>query len=141
MDDVEAEREMPADVLEEHAPRADLDDDAPDVRPEVALVLRAEALPGGAEGLARVARSEEIHDATPLSAAEGLEIVPDRCAIQGLVRHPGHESGCSVGFPLDVTHSAISGLGDVHAKLEPSGAGAERDAVECAPASGGTPGT
>jgi len=103
MDDVEAEREMPADVLEEHAPRPRLDDDAPDVRPEVALVLRAEALAGGAERLARVARSDEIHSATPLSASEGLEIVPDRSAIQGLVFHPGHESGCSVGFPLEHT--------------------------------------
>lgn len=130
MDNVGAEREMPADVFEEDAARADLDDDAPDVRPEVAGVFRAEPLAGGAEGLARIARSDEIHDAAPLSASEGLEIVPDRRVIQGLVFHPCHESGCCVGFPLDVTHSPQSGLGDVHAKLEPAGSGAKREPVD-----------
>jgi len=28
--------------------------------------------------------------------------------IQDLVCHPGHESGCSVGFPLNVTHAPVS---------------------------------
>lgn len=141
MDEIEAEREVPADVLEEREPRPDLDDDPPDVRPQVPRIGRAEALASGAEWLARVARSDDIHAAAPLSASEGLEIVPDRSAIQGLVFHPCHESGRCVGFPLDVTHSAISGLGDVDAKLEPSGSRAEREAVEHLLASGETPGT
>lgn len=134
MDDVEAEREMPADVFEEHASRPDLDDDAPHVRPEVARVGRAEALASGAERLARIARSEEIHRSAPRSASEGLEIVPDRSAIQGLVLHPCHESGCCVGFPLDVTHSAIGtaeiGVGDGDTEFEASRSGAERESVE-----------
>lgn len=123
MDEIEAEREVPADVLEESPARPDLYEDAADVRPEVTLVGGAEPLTGSAEWLARVARSDDIHAAAPLSASEGLEIVPDRSAIQGLVFHPCHESGRCVGFPLDVTHSAISGLGDVDAKLEPASPG------------------
>lgn len=130
MDDVEAEREVAADVLEEDPLGTHLDDDAPDVRPQMALVLGAEALARRAERLARVARSDDIHAAAPLSASEGLEIVPYRRTIQGRILHPRHESGRSVGFPFDVTHSAVSGLGDVEAELESSGTGAQRQSVE-----------
>ena len=47
MDNVEAEAEVAADVLEEDESRAHLDDDAPDVRPEVARVAPPEPLAGG----------------------------------------------------------------------------------------------
>ena len=127
MDDVEAEAEMPADVLEEDPPRPALDDDAPDVRPEVARVAGAEPAAGGGERLARIARSEDVHASTPASAVEGGKVVPDRSRCQGLIRHPVHEGGRSEGFPLDVTHSAIPGLGDVEADVEPADPGAERE--------------
>jgi hypothetical protein len=122
VDDVEAEAEMSADVLEEYPLRPDLDDDPPDVRPEVALVARAKPLACGRERLAREARSEDIHASTPASAIEGFDVVPDRSLTQGLIRHPGHESGRSEGFPLDVTHSAIARLGDVQPEVETSDA-------------------
>jgi hypothetical protein len=98
VDDVEAEAEMSADVLEEYPLRPDLDDDPPE------------------------ARSEDIHASTPASAIEGFDVVPDRSLTQGLIRHPGHESGRSEGFPLDVTHSAIARLGDVQPEVETSDA-------------------
>ncbi len=66
----------------------------------------------------------------PRSAVKGLEIVPHRRRSQGLVFHPGHESGRCMSFPLDVTDSAISGLGDVDAEVEASIAGAQRKAVQ-----------
>lgn len=125
MNDVESEREMPADVLEEHAARPALDDDAPDVRPEVPRVAGAEALSGVRERLARVARREDVHASTPASAVECGKVVPDRSRRHGLVRHPGHEAGRSEGFPLDVTHSSIAGLGKVQPDVESTHAGAE----------------
>lgn len=99
--------EMPRDVLEEDESGLDLPDDSLDVRPQVPRVIGAKALAGRREGLARVARSDEIHDAAPRAAVEGCEIVPDRCKIQGLVFHPLHEEGRAVCFPLDVTCSSI----------------------------------
>jgi hypothetical protein len=137
MDDVEAEREMAPDVLEEDPFRAALDDDAPDVGPEVALVSGAKTAAGGAEGLARIPRHHDIHSATPASAVEGPNVVPDRSPTQGLVFHPCHESGRGVGFPLDVHQSTISGLGDVKGEIEPSGAGAEREPAQEGRHSGG----
>lgn len=130
MDKVEPEREMAADVLEEQPLGADLDENAPDVGPHVPVVSGAEPLACGAEGLARVASRDAIHCATPASAVEGGNVVPDRRPIQARVFHPGHERGRSVGFPLNETHSAVAGLGDVEPEFEPSGAGAEGKPVD-----------
>lgn len=66
-----------------------------------------------------------MNAATPWPAIEGFEVVPDRCRLQGLVFHPGHESGRSMGFPLDVTYSAISGLGEANPEVETAITGAE----------------
>ena len=77
-------------------------------------------LSGEAEGLTGVAGREDMNAAAPWLAVEGFEIVPYRCLIQGRVRHPGHESGRRVSFPLDVTDSSISGLGDEYAEVEAS---------------------
>ena len=102
----ETASQMAGYVLDEDPLGDDLSDDAGDVGPEVALVVVSCPLSGDGPRLARVARSDEIHDSTPRVAVEGLEIVPDRRRIQGLVLHPRHEDGRSVGFPLDVTHNS-----------------------------------
>ncbi len=41
-----------------------------------------------------------------------------------------------MGFPLDVTHSAVAGLGDVQAKVEASISGAEGEAPDVIGAGG-----
>lgn len=121
---------MIGDIFEEDESRIAFPDDAGNVRPEMARIGFAETPPGNGEWLARVARSEDIHEAAPWTAVEGGNVVPDRCRIQGLVCHPRHESGCCEGFPLDVTHSPVSGTGDVEAEVEPAGTGAQREAVQ-----------
>ena len=126
----EAEAEMMGDILEEDEGRLDLADDAGDMRPEVARVLRAPALARDGERLARIARSDDVHRTAPWAAVEGGNVVPDRCAIQGRVFHPRHEDGRGVGVPLDVTHSAISGACEVQTEVEPAGARAEREAEQ-----------
>jgi hypothetical protein len=137
----EAEAEMMGDILEEHEGRLNLADDARDMRPEVARVVRAPALARDRERLARIARSDDIHRAAPREAVEGGNIVPDRRAIQGRVFHPRHESGCGVGFPFDMAHSTISGECDGEPEIEPARAGAEREAEEaCVSGSGSASG-
>ena len=66
---------------------------------------------GQAEGLAGVAgrdekRTESLHDLAEAWLADGGNVVPDRSLIQGRVRHPRHESGRRVGFPLNVSHGS-----------------------------------
>jgi len=113
----EPKRKVPAYVFEEDETRSALVDDASHVGPEVPLVGLGPALSGDAERLARVARSNEIHDATPRSAVEGSEIVEDRSAIQGRVFHPRHEDGRREGVALDVTNGPASS-GQSHAELK-----------------------
>lgn len=107
------EVEMIGDVLQENRSRPAFADDAGDVGPEMAGIVGAALASGDAERLARIARKHEVHCATPRSAVEAGKVVPDRSRIQGRVRHPRHENGRGVGVPLDITHSAISGFGDV----------------------------
>ncbi len=137
----EAEAEMMGDIFEEHEGRFDLADDAGDMRPEVARVVRAPALARDGERLARIARSDDVHRAAPWATVEGSNVVPDNRLIQGRVFHPRHESGCGVGFPFDMAHSTISGDGDGKPEIEPARAGAEGEAEEaCVSGSGSTPG-
>lgn len=125
---------MPADVFKEAEARLDLAHDPCDVRPEVARVFVAELASGDAERLARIAAMDDIHQAAPRSAVESGNVVPDRRAIQPLVLHPRHERGRRIGFPLDVTHSSISSVGDVEAEVETSGSGAEGQSEQASPA-------
>ena len=126
----EAEAEMMGDIFKEDERRFNLGDDAGDMRPEVAWVVRAPAFARDREWLARIARSDDIHRAAPRAAVEGSNVVPDNSLIQGRVFHPRHESGCGVGFPFDMAHSTISGDGDGEPEVEPACARAEGEAEE-----------
>jgi hypothetical protein len=117
---------MALDVFQEDPSGADLAHDPFDLGPQVPGAVFAAASPGLAEGLAGITGRDDMNAAAPRSAVKGSQIVPYRRRSQGLVFHPGHESGRRMGFPLDVTHSAISGLGDMQAEVEPAVAGAER---------------
>lgn len=118
---------MSLDVFAEHPLRRDLGDDALDFGPQVPRVLAAAPEPADRKRLARVAGSDEIHLAAPRAAVEGASVTPDRCVIQRLVCHPGHEGGRGVGFPLDKANSSIAGLRDMQAELQASKSRAQRE--------------
>lgn len=124
----EAKAEMMGDILEENEGRFDLANDAGDMGPEMARVVRAPTLARDGEWLARIARSDDVHRTAPRAAVEAGNVVPDRRMIQGRVLHPRHESGCGEGFPFDMAHSSISGQGDGEPEVDAPGAGAEREA-------------
>ena len=137
----EAEAEMMGDILEEDEGRLGLADDAGDMGPEVARVVRAPAFARDGERLARIARSDDVHRAAPRAAVEGSNVVPDNSLIHGRVFHPRHESGCGVGFPFDMAHSTISGDGDGEPEVEPARAGAEGESEQaCVSGSGSASG-
>jgi hypothetical protein len=121
---------MAFDILAEDPLRTDFVDDPGNIRPEVSRIGVAETLAGIAERLAWIAGRDEMNSAAPRSAVERLKIVPDRRLCQGLVFHPGHEGRRSMGFPLDVTHSPISWLGDVDSEIETAVPGAEGNSAQ-----------
>jgi len=125
------------DILGEHGGRPDFVDDPLDLGPQVPGIVLAPPFSGEAERLAGITGSEDMNAAAPCPAVEGSQIVPDRRAIQGRVFHPCHESGRCMGFPLDVTHSAIAGLGDGKPELEPAISGTEGEAAQVAASAAG----
>jgi hypothetical protein len=118
------------DVLAPHPFGSDFVDDSGDLGPEVAGIGVAAAFPGVAEGLAGIAGRDEMNAAAERSTVEGSQIVPDSRLTQGLVCHPRHESGRSVTFPLNESHSSVGWLGDVEPEVEAGIAGAEGDAAQ-----------
>jgi hypothetical protein len=121
---------VPRDVLAEETISPALGEDAEHLVDEEAVVASPAALAGDGVGLARVAANDAIHDAAPASSVEGGEVRPDRRRIQ-LARFHARDQPCGgKGFPLHVSDSARSGLGNVHAEVEPAGSGAEGDDVE-----------
>lgn len=85
---------------------------------------------GVAEGLAGITGSDEMNSAAQWSRVEGSQVVPDRSLTQGLVRHPCHEGGRCVAVPLDESHSAVVGLGDVQPEIESAVSGTEGEPAE-----------
>ena len=127
---VEAEGEVPEHIFREEERGSAFGKDSPHLRPEVARVFLPKPFSRLAERLAGVAGSEHIHFSMPRAAVKGGKVRPDRRVIQGLVRHPGHESGRGIGVSLDETNSSISGQGQGHAEFKASGSGGQGDSVK-----------
>jgi hypothetical protein len=77
----------------------------------MARIVCAKTFAREAEGLAGIAggddkRTESFHALTKLRASDAGNVVPHRSLIQSRVRHPRHESGRRVGFPLNVSHGS-----------------------------------
>ena len=115
------------DVLQEDESRSHVSDDPGDVGPEPSLIIDTSTVACCRERLAGKAGSDEIHSSAPRCAVEGLEIVPDRSEIQGLVFHPRHESGRCVGVPLNVSHGSGVDSCESQDELEASVPGAEME--------------
>jgi hypothetical protein len=127
---------MSTDIFEETKRRSDFVNDASNVRPEMAWVFVAKLPSRDAKRLARITAMDDIHCATPFFAVESANVVPNRSLTQSLVCHPRHESGRSVGVPLDVTHSSIAGDSDVNAEVEATDTCAEGESEQASPAVG-----
>ena len=109
IDSLESLFDVPGDILDKQDRRSCFSEYAAHMGPDKSFILDSPALPRHTEWLTRVARSDDIHDATPWFAVEGADVRPDRSLIQGRFFHPGHESGRSVGVSLDPTNNAVLG--------------------------------
>lgn len=128
------EPNVPAHVLKGHDRGLTLVDGVGDVRPQVAGIVGSAPLAGDAEWLARVARSEAIHESTPASAVEGAQIRPQRRRIQDARFHALRQDAGGEAVPFNPTECArlsqtqFAG-GEFDAEVEPSSAGAEAEDV------------
>lgn len=92
------------DVLQEDVAGSHVANDAGDVGPYPSLVVEAPALAGCAPGLAGEAGGDHPDTCEQRGVQVGEVSAPNRCRLQGLVRHPRQEDGRRVGFPLNVSH-------------------------------------
>lgn len=121
------------DVFQEDESRSHLANDSINVGPEPSIVVESGALADNGDWLARESRSDEIHNATPRSAIEGCEIVPNRSFRQGLAFHPCHEDGRGVSVPFTETHSSIAGDNRRNAKFESGNSGTKSPPIHSTP--------
>jgi hypothetical protein len=117
----ESGRKETWDVLQEHEAGSHFTNHASDFRPQPPLVVLGFSSSGETDGLAGEPRRYEIHDSAPRSAIEGLEIVPDRRSIHGLVLHPRHEQGRGESVPLNEAHGSVGvSDGELEPEFQPS---------------------
>ena len=89
------------DVFQECETGSYFANDPDGVGPHVAGVVGAALLSGDAEGLAREARRDDIHDSTPGASVEIPHVRPDRERIEQAVRLAREEYRLPVGIVLD----------------------------------------
>ncbi len=120
---------MTCDVLNEDPFGAALDDDAGDLRPEVAGIVRSATLSGGAEGLAGISGQHRVEGTAEGVGIEAAQVVPDRGRgeISGALGRD--EDGAGPVFPLDEGAGVITGLGQHEAQIKASAACAEGQSV------------
>ena len=120
---------MTGDVFEEDPFWAALADDAGDVGPEVAGIVGATALSGGAERLAGISGEDDVEDAAKGPGIEAAQIGPDRGRVEvsGCLR--GDEDSAGPFLPFDEGAGVIAGLGQHEAQIKASAACAEGQSV------------
>lgn len=125
-----AAAEHPADVFDEHGPRAGLDDDPAGGWPEVAVVVGAKASARDAVGLARDAAKNEVHASTKASARRGSGIRPNRSVSQET--RFNRRNHCCGGecFPLHVQDRAKARDRKFKSEVQSSASRAKADGGE-----------
>ena len=120
---------MTRDVFEKDPLGAAFPDDAGDIGPEVAGIVCATALSGGAERLARISGEDDVESTAEGSGIEAAQIIPDRGwgEIPGALC--GDEDRARPVLPLDEGAGVIAGFGEHDAHIQASAACAEGQPV------------
>jgi len=128
-DGFKAEADVPGDVFEEYPFRGAFANDAGDVGPEVAGIVRAAAFASRAEGLAGISGEERVEGPSEASGVKTAQIVPD----WGWGEIPdalgGNEHRPWPVLPFDEGAGVIAGLGEHEAHIQASAACAEGQSV------------
>ena len=128
-DGFKAEGDVTGDVFEKDPFGAAFPDDPGDIGPEVAGVVGATALSGGAEGLAGISGKNRVKGPAERAGIEGSQIGPDWCRGKVSCALGGDEDRPWPVLPFDEAPCVISGLGEHEAHIQPSAACAEGQSV------------
>ena len=128
-DGFEAEGDVPGYVFEKDPLGAAFPDDAGDIGPEVAGIVGATALSGGAERLAGISGQDDVEGTTKGTGIETAEIIPDRGWGETPCALGGDEDRARPVFPFDKGAGVIAGFGEHEAQIQASAACAEGQSV------------
>lgn len=113
------------DILQKDPLGFHLTNDTRDIRPDPPRIGDSGTGTGGGPGLTWESRCDDIHRSTPSSAVEGSNLIPNRCLVQSLVRHPRHDNGRRVAVAFDITHNSGAGDRETDPEVETSDPGAD----------------
>ena len=128
-DDFEPEADVTGHVLKEHPFGAAFGDDTGDLGPEVAGVIGAAALSGGAERLAGISGEDGVEGTAKGSGIEATQIIPDRRWGEIPRALGSDEDSSRPVFPFDESAGVIARLGEHEAQIKTSAACAEGQSV------------
>ena len=100
-------------------------DDPGDLGPEMAGIVGAAALSGGAEGLAGVTGDNDVEGPAKGPGIETAQIIPDWCRGEVSRALGRDENGSWIALPLDEGAGVITGFGEHEAQIKASAASAE----------------
>lgn len=96
------------DVLQNDSPRTAIISDPEHIEEQPGpLAIKASPLSSDGQVLAWESGNDDIHDATPLVAVEGLHVRPDRRRINGSFFHKRDQLRSGWGFPFHVTDGSV----------------------------------
>jgi hypothetical protein len=124
-DGFKPEADVPGDVFKEHPLRSAFPDDPGDLGPEVAGIVGAAALSGGAEGLAGISGEDDVECTAKGARIEGSQIVPDWRWGEIPSALGRDEDGTRPILPFDKSAGVIAGLSKHEAQIKASAACAE----------------
>jgi len=113
-----SEAEVAGHVFEKYDWWFNFANDSMDLGPKVSRIVLSTTFAGDAERLARVARSEAIHDSTPRTAIEGSQIRPQRRLSQAARFHSRRQVLAGERFPFDPTDCSSASQSQLQAKVQ-----------------------
>ena len=128
-DGLEAEGDMPCDVLEEDPCGTAFGNDTGEVGPEMARIVGPAALASCAEGLAGISGEDDVEGPAEGVGIEAAEVGPDRGRGEVPRALGGSEDSAGPVFSFDEGAGVIAWLGKHEAQIEASAACAEGQSV------------
>jgi hypothetical protein len=117
-------------VFQENHGGLTLSDDPGDVGPEMARVVSPLAIAGETEGLAGIARAEDVDLTAPFGAVESRDVIPDREGCEAAIVLTGDEDALSVFVPFDGADGLVVVEGEMETEFDSGDAGAQAESSE-----------
>lgn len=127
----ESKADVAVDVFKETELGAQKSNSICDKGPEMPGIFRSKSISGGAEWLAGVASSKDVHAVTKVFPWEGFKIRPDRCWVHESRFHFRNQVGTREGFDLTKSDCAQSWEDSFKSKFNAAVSGTKAEVCNC----------